>query len=172
LIHQAVHEATTASGDAAATLQARLETQEHDLRMQSENVRAAIKDAARLLADAKVESSEARLSQAGLSCGVQLRADILARRSEAREWVFRARAQTNPKAALADLHRASALNAEMPGLGAAIDQAQRLRADLPCGACRAARKTLITVVVLAAAGAGSYYGYKTYQRYELTHVSH
>ena len=156
----------------AATLQARLQAQEHDLRTQSENARAATKDAARLLADARAESSEVRLNQAGvMGCGTQLRTEIVARRSQAHEWVRRARAQTNPKATLADLHRALALDAEIPGLGAAIDEAQRRKAEMPCGACRVARKTLITVVVLAAIGAGSYYGYKAYQRYEKTHVS-
>lgn len=172
MVHQAVREASAVGGDMAATLQARLEAQERDLRRQAENVSGATKDAARFLADARVESAEARLNQAGvLDCGTQLRTEILARRSQAQEWVRRARAQTNPKATLADLHHALALNAEMHGLGAEIDEAHRRKSEMPCGACRVARKTLITVVVVAAVGAGSYYGYKAYQRYEQTHAS-
>jgi len=170
MVHQAVREASTAGGDTAATFQAMLETQERDLRKQSDNVRVATNDVKRLLMGARVESSETRLNQMGVpGCGAQLRTEIIFRRAQAREWVHRSHARTNPRDTLADLHRALALDAELPGLGAAIDDAERRKAAQPCHACRVARKTLITVVVVAAVAAGSFYGYRAYKRYENTH---
>jgi hypothetical protein len=131
MIHQAVREASAVSGDTAATLQARLEALEGDLRTQSEKMRTAAKDARRLLAEARVESSEARLNQAGVpGCGAQLRTEITFRRSQAHEWMRQGQARTNPKATLEDLRHALALDAELPGLGAAIDVAERRKAAL------------------------------------------
>lgn len=162
LLHLAIRETRAAPGDTSATLRARLLAGKLDLKQQSTHARSLVRDTRRFLAAAQAESAaELWLGSGAEACAPGLQADIARRRVAARDWIVLGRSARDPQTALRHFRNAAALNAQSPGLAAAIEQARRSSPRRGRARCATAAKVLLSVFAVAAMGAAGYYTYQT-----------
>ncbi|MBZ5726961.1 MAG: hypothetical protein LAP87_18440 [Acidobacteriia bacterium] len=162
LLDAAIRETGAVPGDTAATLLARLEAERLDLGARSREFQNAQRDAKRLLAAARVESAAARLA-AYPECAPEEHAEIERRRVAARAWTQRGGSAASVDAP--GFYRQAALeDCEMPGLAAALENARRRAAELPCRGCAISRRVVLGVALAGGLGAGAYYGYRYWER--------